>query len=73
MGTIIRSERDMPERGTFVRFKISETSDWIIGMVREHEPIYFIEGQDPHSSTAKRYKWDEVYEYQVAKLGKGFE
>ena len=73
MGKIIRSERDMPERGAFVRFKISETSDWIIGRVREHHPICFVEGSDQHSATAKRYQWNEVYEYQTANLLKGFE
>lgn len=63
----------MPEMGTFVRFKPYENSDWILGMTTEYFPVCFVEGNDSMGNGVKKYQWNEVYEYQVAIFGKGFE
>ncbi len=73
MGTIIKSEKDMPVGGTFVKFKTSPKSEWIMGMITTYLPVCFVEGFDPHSTVAPKYMWNEVYEFQVAKRPKGFE
>jgi hypothetical protein len=69
---IIQSEYDLPDRGSFLRFKTSKDLEWVHGMFSEWEPLRFIEGQDEYDPKAKTYRVDEVYEYQLLIFGRGY-
>jgi hypothetical protein len=65
MAVIIKNKFDLPERGSFLKFRLKDSTTWIDGMFSMFEPLRFFVGQSETNPDSKSYQWEEVQEYEL--------